>query len=1069
LISHEQEESYSFSFQQAFNEELIRRDLEDWPTRSIDLAYHLAQQTSLSDALHVLDIFAETFVFPALIEVLSTDVMRHLVTSGSSHFSAPPNQSGSQMRGQSLQYIGVASEMSYTLYVVSADTIRIMYNLDIAQMVPGPTLRIPLVLRNLNANPSTVTIINALGDVGFTIPSEPLNLAPPAVVHGAVVSIDTVAVGYMDASLSTISVREQAPNTFQASNIGQTRGFSLQLEGTRSIFVNTGMLHGTNINLALPVGQGIARPILTWTQFSTNPLYSDGNNHPLPRNYSYAFFNQSMDRIEVVFGLDMSSSRSQAETLFFDSLRVARRDQLLSTQFNAIGVLTPTGPSSNTGVRGSLTTATTPFVLATLGTHGSGSGMTGWNRVPTTLIAGQTGIRRAFLQGNQWVFPDFHPFGISSQRSRSASVRVENVSGILTFTLTDHRGDILRDVKIAAIHVETDSPSPMHGRVYTNVVNTRHVDQDVLFAHSGNAVSVRSNNAHHLDITFFLSADVNYSGPVYVTMTGAGTVAQGWQHRWDEPRPPWWNDNQWWSDSNWWNHDQWWNQSQWWNNPPPSWGNNLPNWGHNPPWWNTPWGSRAVHIATVRPGVDVGAGTRAYLEVDRSDQDAPDIFIRELIPGALRPQSSIFMSISDVRFQTPDNSIIFRPEARLFINGDLGAILRHQGMRRDLVIDITRPSFVPASIRVEDIQVDVPAGVFRAYYNLILSGNALIDNNHDELNFGTGWSPSWERGWDRNWDHNWILWTDANRHWNQSWDRHLRHHDDGFHRFAFDGGLVLERYVGIGIDPADGSSAGDDIADALRAHVIVAADRGHAIVDGENVMLTTGQGHGNLTTPPINWDGRLYIPVRALSLIFGARNDHEILWNYYTRTVSLFMDGTMATWQPGSSMYTVDGVPRTMTAQTFIATSEHSANPNTWDRLYLPFRYFGYAFGLEVSWDYEAEEAHFNSPRNLPGPSNNNNIVRDGVQQELRVFGWYDNIVGRGSRAVFNLIGEPNTNYTVSIENPRRTRTTLDTVRSESDGVFRVMWNTHPMDERGLHLVHITGGGETLTLRVDLR
>jgi len=65
-----------------------------------------------------------------------------------------------------------------------------------------------------------------------------------------------------------------------------------------------------------------------------------------------------------------------------------------------------------------------------------------------------------------------------------------------------------------------------------------------------------------------------------------------------------------------------------------------------------------------------------------------------------------------------------------------------------------------------------------------------------------------------------------------------------------------------------------------------------------------------------------------------------------------------------------------MDAAAFISTSFHSDNPSSHNRMYVPFRFIGYAFGFDVSWDPHRGEAHFNST------DRNFNIirVRAGVQ-----------------------------------------------------------------------------------------
>jgi len=327
---------------------------------------------------------------------------------------------------------------------------------------------------------------------------------------------------------------------------------------------------------------------------------------------------------------------------------------------------------------------------------------------------------------------------------------------------------------------------------------------------------------------------------------------------------------------------------------------------------NIGWTGGSTRIATVVPAIDIDVST-TVLSQGMANQDIHDIIIRENIPGVLSGQ--IGVQIEYINLLTD-----------LTVTATNGLDIRRESGNNLRVF--SRSQTNPATVTIAGLQTNVPTNATLGYRTLTITN--MIDNSHAILN------------------------------------GNLRNNQNGFHRFAFDtdNNIVIERFLlitpGEIIEPPPQEPhppVVEEEEEEQSLHIIISHSRAYAYVNGRQVPLTTGDYPGASITPPINHNNRLFVPVRALSLLFGE--NVRVHWNPHTAVATIIMNGITVTFENGSNTYTVNGQPRQMDAAAFVSSPQFSQYPASWNRIYVPFRFFGYAFGFDVSWNAQTAEAHF--------------------------------------------------------------------------------------------------------------
>ena len=316
-----------------------------------------------------------------------------------------------------------------------------------------------------------------------------------------------------------------------------------------------------------------------------------------------------------------------------------------------------------------------------------------------------------------------------------------------------------------------------------------------------------------------------------------------------------------------------------------------------------------TRVATVIPAFDVVTET-TVLEQGGTNQAIRNLVIEENVPGAL--SGLLTLELDELTLQ---------PNWTVTANN--GMDIRREGATGLRVFN--RSSRTPATITLSGLTTNVPTQAVTGYRGLTLSG--FVDNANSVLNGD------------------------------------VRANQQGFHRFAFDvdTDMVVNDFIRIApaaIEAPPTQTPPEETPQEQGLHVIVSENRPFATVNGQQVSLTTGDYAGATLTPALLHNSRLYVPVRALSLIFG--DNVRVNWHSHTATAEIVMNGVTVTFTEGSNTYTVNGQARQMDAAAFISTQQFSTNAQSWGRMYVPFRFFGYAFGFDVSWDSQRGEAHFN-------------------------------------------------------------------------------------------------------------
>ena len=348
------------------------------------------------------------------------------------------------------------------------------------------------------------------------------------------------------------------------------------------------------------------------------------------------------------------------------------------------------------------------------------------------------------------------------------------------------------------------------------------------------------------------------------------------------------------------------------------------------------WTGGRTRIASIVPAIDVRTQTTTLTQ-GTTNQRLEDIIIEETTAGTLG---------GTIGFEIENLTLL--PHWQVSATGSMD--IRRDGANNLRIFSRSSSNArnTPATIAISDMAVNIPADTPLGYKTLTITN--ITDNTSYALNGD------------------------------------LRSNQQGFHRFAFNtqSDIVIQDFIRITAPytpdapgasetptqytpdtPTPNNQAPQAPPSTIvtppahqNLHITISPNRPYAIVNSRQIPLTTGSYTNADITPPILWGNRLYVPLRALGLLFG--DNVQISWNDHTRVATITMNDITTTFQANSDIYTVNGNPRLMDATAFIATDKHSPNPSSHNRMYVPFRFLGYAFGFDVSWDAQHSEAHFN-------------------------------------------------------------------------------------------------------------
>jgi hypothetical protein len=149
-------------------------------------------------------------------------------------------------------------------------------------------------------------------------------------------------------------------------------------------------------------------------------------------------------------------------------------------------------------------------------------------------------------------------------------------------------------------------------------------------------------------------------------------------------------------------------------------------------------------------------------------------------------------------------------------------------------------------------------------------------------------------------------------------------------------------------------SSAEDQSSVLSQEVRVALGQNYYTVNGKTYdMQAAAYLYGDT--------GALMVPLRFVSNAFGL-GDSQIVWDDINKTATIFAPNRTLQFTLGKSVMIVDGVAINMysPAPENMPISAEIKN----DRMYIPFRPLGDAFGLPVEWDSATSEAVYNKGAN---------------------------------------------------------------------------------------------------------
>jgi hypothetical protein len=649
-----------------------------------------------------------------------------------------------------------------------------------------------------------------------------------------------------------------------------------------------------------------------------------GASHPV-RNTNYAFLSHNGSQINVVLGDTGAGAGIGSRILNFTNLAIGHHnvnapvfgnvDVTIGNNIlgqNQIGTL-----GANTNIPAAQVISSSPANPLVLRTGVFAPYGLTFERAAapagdvTEIIAGRTYTAGAW-QRQANAATNTVAMNVQEFAGRTAQVNLTDIvsgSGFgvreYTFGATDSEGNLLDDVKIAAVTFNTTGTGG-NGRGITtttfyNVMGTGNParqwnivgqgpgananfhgqanaawspDPTVSFSLDGHQVAVQNLRANVLgwdnanrpfqsdriqvQATFFLSVDPNFEGPIYISVNDDRNV-----------------DMQWRTDF-------------------------ITNDG-------------ILHVANVTRLVDV-AVTHTTVNVGHLSHQVGNIVISENAAGALRQGGYIEIGLGEMAHNvSPWSSIGFNAVtmANVNIEGHANPNMRTRvnvstqpdGVIRMNVIGASVGT--PSTITLSGLTVQTPQTGLIGSWDLHLRGSAIMDND---------------------------TWT-INRRAQQTLlgNPLLSTNETGNRRYGFTRGLVAENYFVV-TDVTPGIVT-------IGAHSVARFEQNspHVVIAGQN---RTMMNVNYVEQPVLNIDGRNFIPVRGLTQVFGISAP---AWDGVAHTVTFTFGGRTIVFTVGSTTYTVNG-------ESFTMIDAEAAPRNVGGTVYISLASLAHAVGVPVSY-----------------------------------------------------------------------------------------------------------------------
>lgn len=307
-----------------------------------------------------------------------------------------------------------------------------------------------------------------------------------------------------------------------------------------------------------------------------------------------------------------------------------------------------------------------------------------------------------------------------------------------------------------------------------------------------------------------------------------------------------------------------------------------------------------VKIATVTQKVEVVSKT-TNIKIGYQRYDVADIEIRELKAAAFDTGKTLELGIAEFS-RNLISAINFVPitASQVTVAGDMKLRLNTVSTATDrLTFTVDRKSKTASTIKLTGLQIWTNRTVPEGTYELVLDGTAIRDN--------------------------YVIppvatYTD---------------------KFDSVGKIFLE-YI-------NATTPGTD--NWLKNEIRIYSGSDKALVNGKEVTLAA---------PTVNIDNRMYVPIRFVVEQLGADQEKDVLWDPVARTATITLNNKQVTWQADSAIYKdltgEHNMAEAGTDGTIVVSKAVIVN----DRMYIPYRYLGYAFNIPVSYDAATGAAIYN-------------------------------------------------------------------------------------------------------------
>ena len=317
------------------------------------------------------------------------------------------------------------------------------------------------------------------------------------------------------------------------------------------------------------------------------------------------------------------------------------------------------------------------------------------------------------------------------------------------------------------------------------------------------------------------------------------------------------------------------------------------------------------------------------LKIGYQYQPTADIQISENGSGYLLKNKTVRVSITDLI----SSDMWFTPDTKIQVtSGDLKiknisttgiggftsqsysvlSNIRDTSETASIAFDIDRESTAASTITISNVAVKLDRTVpvtNRASYQAIVWGTAVAEN------YGLT-SPS------------------TSSYASKTW------------KAGFNTAGVYSPYINVISSPTD---QGSILSQEVRVTI------------GENYYTVNGQSYSMPAAAYISPASHsTLVPLRFVANAFGLRDENQIVWDDTNKTATIFAPNRTIQFTLNKASMLVDGVSITMFSPDNLPVVAEIKG----DRMYIPFRALGQAFGVPVTWDASTQTAIYNEGAN---------------------------------------------------------------------------------------------------------